>query len=685
MRLATDTGGTFTDLVVEDDDGAISLFKAPTTPADPVQGVLDALALAAARRGESLAEFLGRAESFVHGTTHAINAIITGEAARTALFVTQGHRDILTLREGGRAEPFNNAEHYPKPYIPRSLTFSVPERLLYDGSVRRPLNEAAVVAAIEGAQGAGARAIAVCLLWSVVNPAHELRVEELVAEHAPGMEVTLSHRLNPTLREYRRASSAAIDASLKPMMTSYIAGLKTRLVDAGFGGRVLVLTSRGSMLDADEVARTPIQVINSGPSVAPVAGRHYARAEGAATAIVADTGGTTYDVGLIRNGEIPMTREMWIGKPMNGHLIGFPSVDMRSVGAGGGSIGWVDGGGLLHVGPQSAGAQPGPACYGRGGTNPTVTDAALTLGFIDPEFFLGGSIRLDTAAALAAIGRAVAEPLGIDIAAAAAAMIEVVTENMVQAIHGITVAQGIDPADAVLIGGGGAAGLNALYVARRLGVGKLLVPETGATLSAAGALLTDLGAEFAEVCVTSTRTFDALKVDRTLASLLARCEGFAATAGTDPSEVLISVVAEARYENQVWEIDVPVDGGRFAATGAVERFRAAFDVQHKALFTVEDPRSAVEIVALRANVRCPLARPTAFRLAASDASRGERMRPVTFPRHGTIETRIRRLETLPADVEFDGPTILESPFTTVVIDPAARYVRRSSGNLVVFP
>jgi N-methylhydantoinase A len=507
----------------------------------------------------------------------------------------------------------------------------------------------------------------------------------LLAEHAPELEVTLSHALNPTLREYRRACSAAIDASLKPIMTRYIAGLKGRLADAGFKGRALVLTSRGGMLDADEVARTPIQVINSGPSVAPVAGRHYALAEGATSAIVADTGGTTYDVGLIRGGVIPITREMWLGKPINGHLVGFPAVDMKSVGAGGGSIAWVDEGGLLHVGPKSAGAQPGPACYGRGGIKPTVTDAALVLGFIDPHFFLGGSITLDRAAAESAIARDVAERLGFEVDRAAAAIIEVVTENMVQAIVDITVAQGVDPAEAVLIGGGGAAGLNSLYIARRLGVKRLLVPETGATLSAAGALLSDLTAEYAEVIFVSTRVSDWGRIKATLARLKEKCRAFAEGPGAGALDTTIGVIAEARYENQVWEIDVPVELEGFESPEAIARFRTAFDAQHKALFTIDDPRSPVEIVALRANIRCRLTQRRAFRLADSTAEVERGARRVTFPGYGKVETPVRRLDVLPEGREFTGPAILESPFTTVVVDPAARYVRQRSGSLVVFP
>ena len=242
--------------------------------------------------------------------------------------------------------------------------------------------------------------MAVCLLWSIVNPVHELRVGELLEQHLPGVPYTLSHALNPSLREYRRASSAAIDASLKPLMTRYLAALEERLRDAGLEGRLLVVTASGGVLDADTMAAAPIHSINSGPAMAPVAGRYYAEREaGATTAVIADTGGTSYDVSLVRRGRIPWTRETWLGRQYESDITGFPSVDVKSIGAGGGSIAWVDDGGLLHVGPESAGADPGPACYARGGVHPTVTDAALVLGYIDPGYFLGGAIALDVQAA----------------------------------------------------------------------------------------------------------------------------------------------------------------------------------------------------------------------------------------------------------------------------------------------
>ncbi len=687
MRFATDTGGTFTDLVVEDDQGRVTMYKASTVPSDPVAGVLAALTLAAEDRGLDLKEMLALGDTFIHGTTHAINAIITGNTAKTALLVTEGHRDILVFREGGRIEPFNNTVAYPKPYVPRALTFEVPERLIYNGETLTPLDEAAVIKVIQSLKTENIEAVAVCLLWSTINPAHENRIGELLAEHLPDILVTLSHEANPTLREFRRASSAAIDASLKPLMGKYLGGLTQRLKTAGFAGEVMVLTSGGGMMAAEEVAQAPIRIINSGPSMAPIAGRYYTALEGLErSAIVADTGGTTYDISLVRNGHIPMTRELWIGQPMRGHMVGYPSVDVKSVGAGGGSIAHVDAGGLLHVGPQSAGSVPGPVCYDRGGSEPTVTDATVVLGYLDPDFFLGGTMKLNRDAAYQAIKSRVADLLGVSVEDAAWNIVRLATENMVQAIADITVAQGIDPAEAVLIGGGGAAGLNSTFIARRLGCDTLVIPETGAALSAAGAMMSDVTSEFASSFFTSTSDFDFEKVNAVLADLVSRCEAFVKRAAKHVLSSRIVVVAEARYENQVWDIDMPITSNRFDGEADLVSFRAAFDDVHEQIFTIRDPNSHVEIVGLRATVSCKVRAHDAFRLerpAAITAQRGERQ--VYFADGGWAETRIYRLEALPEESEIKGPGIIESPFTTIVVDPQARFRRSASGSIVIHP
>lgn len=682
MRLATDTGGTFTDLVVEDDDGSITLHKALTVPSDPMAGVLDALEIAARERGLSLSDLLGRCESFIHGTTHAINAIITGDTARTALIVTDGHRDILQFREGGRAEPFNHTIAYPKPYVPRALTFEVPERVMADGRVMRPLDEARVLETLGRIRETGAEAVAVALLWSTINPAHERRIGALIAQHLPEIPYTLSHKVNPTLREFRRASSAAIDASLKPLMGRYLAGLTRRLADAGFRGKVMMLTSAGGMVEAGQAAEAPICVINSGPSMAPVAGRHYAGREGGwEHAIVADTGGTTYDISLVSDGRIPMTRDLWIGDAYRGHLAGYPSVDVKSVGAGGGSVASVDAAGLLHVGPASAGSVPGPACYGRGGVRPTVTDACVALGYIDPDYFLGGTMRLDAGAAQAAIARDVADPLGVNPEAAAWSILDLATENMVQAIQEMTIHQGIDPSRAVLIGGGGAAGLNSVFIARRLGCRDLLIPETGAAMSAAGAIISDITAEFAVTTYAISDSFEFDRVTRALADVRLQAESFLVRTGRTGT---IQYVVEARYEGQAWDIDVAFEDARFETADDLRRFRAAFDATHEQLFTIRDESSAVELLGLRARASCPVRPDVPLRMRAHTGEAGvPRSRKAYFDGPGWIETPVLRWEDIPPDQPARGPALIESAFTTVVVDPTARFRCTADGAIVI--
>ena len=686
MRFACDTGGTFTDLIVEGDDGALALYKAPTTPDDPVLGVLDALALAARDRDMELSKFLSQGEMLIHGTTHAINAIITGNTAKTAFLTTQGHPDILVLREGGRIEPFNFRIPYPEPYIPRALTFEVPERMDGEGNVVLALDEAAVMDIIGALNAQKIEAVAVCFLWSIANPAHETRVGELLAQHMPEVPVSLSHILNPALREYRRASAVAIDASLKPLMERYLGSLPERLTAAGFQGRTLVLTSQGGMIDAMELASEPIHAINSGPSMAPIAGRYYASSECTEpNAIVADTGGTTYDVSLVRRGRIPKTRETWIGQPFRGHMTGFPSIDIKSVGAGGGSIARVDDGGILFVGPESAGAAPGPVCYGAGGTLPTLTDACLVLGYLDPDYFLGGTLALDTGAAEAVIQEQIAAPLGLELAAAAAAIVEVATENMVQAITEITVNQGIDPADAVLIGGGGAAGLNSVFIARRLGCPRVLIPETGAGLSAYGATISDLTTEFRSIYFTTSEDWDEAAANAVLAALEAKCQAFINGPGAGAAEHRIEFGVEARYASQVWEIEVPLAASRFQGAADLQKLIADFNAAHEEIFAINDPSSIVEFVGWTASVACKLTGSGGGRLAADGGAEHSGSRQIYFEGAGIVDTSIHAPAQLTPGEEISGPAIIETPFTTIVIDPGASFHLTNAGSINITP
>jgi N-methylhydantoinase A len=684
MRLAADTGGTFTDLVVEAGE-SVRLYKAPTTPQEPADGILDAIALAAQDAGLALEQFLADSEVFIHGTTRAINAILTSTTARTALLSTRGHPDMLLLREGGRTEPFNWSYGYPDPYIPRALTFEIPERIGSQGEVVQPLDEAATAEVLARVADAGVESVAVCLLWSIANPRHELALGELLQRHLPGVPYTLSHSLNPTLREYRRASSAAIDASLKPLMTSYLDNLEGRLRAAGFGGRLLMVTSAGGVVDAADMAAAPIHSINSGPAMAPIAGRHYAALDGLSeNAVVADTGGTSYDVTLVRRGRIPVTRETWLGLEYEGHITGFPAVDVRSVGAGGGSIAWIDAGGLLHVGPQSASADPGPVCYGRGGDEPTVTDACVVLGYIDPDYFLGGQMELDAPASGRAIAERIAAPLGLEVNEAASAIMAVATERMVQAIEEITVNQGVDPRSAVLVGGGGAAGLNAVAIARRLGSRRVVIPQAGAVLSARGALMSDLTSEYAAALFTGSDHFEHERAEALLGELRGRCVEFAER-NDSAADAQIEFIAEARYRHQVWQLDVRLRDGRLGSPGDLAGLVEDFHAIHDEVYAVRDERAVIEVVNLRARVNCPLRGGVDDTVTLERGHSSSGMRSVYFSGIGAVNAAILRLEAMAPGAQFAGPAIVESSFTTIVLNPGASAERTPSGSLAIVP
>jgi N-methylhydantoinase A len=683
LRFAVDTGGTFTDLMVAGDDNLLSMYKASTTPSDPIAGVLESLKLAAAAQEESLASFLGRGDILVHGTTHAINAIVTGSTARTAFLTTEGHPDTLVFREGGRIEPFNFTIPYMEPYVPKALTFEVPERVMATGVIKKPLDEAAVIEILKRLKDQKVEAIAVCLLWSIANPAHEIAVGELIERECPCVPYTLSHRLNPSIREYRRASSTCIDASLKPLMGAYMRGLEQRLREAGFHGRVLIVTSQGGVMDAEHAAEAPVHLVNSGPSMAPLAAKIYGNADRDETLIVGDAGGTTFDVSLVRRGRVPRSREAWLGQPFRSHMTGMPSVDVKSIGAGGGSIASVDAGGLLHVGPRSAGAAPGPACYGRGGDKPSLTDAALILGFLDEAFFLGGKMVLDKARAIEAVRSQVAKPLGKSVEAAAADIVRLATEHMVQAIMDIAVNQGIDQTQATFVAGGGAAGLNCVAIAKRLGCRRVLVTEAGAALSASGALISDLTAHFQAMFHTRSDSFDLEGVNDVLAYLRRACQKFADGPGSGAGSVEIDWATEARYADQAWEIEVPLRSHFFAKYDDVAALVADFHQMHKDIFAVSDPAAEIETVGWNAEVRCRLGSGVPGRLTGDQRSSRLPPRLVRFLDGDRIEANVWRLESISAGESVTGPAIVESDFTSIVIDPGVTARRDERGNLVI--
>jgi N-methylhydantoinase A len=686
FRISVDTGGTFTDVVITDADGGIHIGKALTTYQRAFDGVSTAVEQVAGRLGLTVRELLADTSHFAYGTTRSTNAIVEKKTAVTALFTTAGFPDTLLLREGGRLGGAFSPREFEPPYVPRYLTFEITERIDSDGEVHVELDESSVLAAIESCKEHGVEAIGVSLLWSTVNAAHELTVERLLAEHLPEIPRTLSHQLNPVLREYRRTSSTVIDASLKPLMQAFLGTLSDDLVAAGFDGKLLISTSYGGSWPVARMADRPIYSVGSGPSMAPIAALHTGRTtlgQADPNVLVCDTGGTTFDVGLISDGTIHFSADTWLGQKWTGHITGTKSVDVRSIGAGGGSIISVDSSGLVRVGPESAGADPGPACYDRGGTLPTITDAALVLGYFDPIGFIGGTLSLDVEAARGALAP-IAEALGTSVEHAARGALVIATQNIVSAVREMTISQGIDPRDLSIIAGGGASGVNIVQIARELGVTTVVLPKTAGALSAAGALNADLISDFTASAFTTTRSFDDVSAAAAIAQLAEQAEQFAAEIESlSPVSVTTQLSVDARYPGQVWELETPVslrpDGT--VDTGALE---AAFHAHHQRVFQVNDPTQHVECLIWKLRVTAALDKPAVKSApVATEAPEPVRTRSVLFAFEDAPETPVYDGGALGAGSTIHGPAIILEATTTLVVDPGATVVVAPTSDYVI--
>ena len=685
-RVCIDIGGTFTDCVVSDAGQHLSIFKTPSTPAAFELGSMNALKLAAEGYGRTLPDFMARVERIVHGTTVSTNALLEGKHATVGLICTHGFRDILTLREAPRKPPFQWRLTYPEPFVPRIRTRGVRGRIDATGAEHTPLEEDDVLAAVEDFRKLGVEAVAVCLLWSVVNGSHERRVGEIVKGAWPEVPVTLSHRLNPIAREYRRTVSAVIDAALRPVVSAYVHALDRSLRESGYGNELMIANCLGGMMPPDEIAERPIYSVMSGPTLAPVAAR---RLTDAPDLVVVDMGGTSFDVSAVRDGQLVISPEAMLTEF---DMLGIPKVDVRSVGAGGGSIAHVDAGGLLRVGPESAGADPGPACYGLGGMRPTVTDADVVLGIIDPDYFLGGRMRLDKAAAEKAVST-IADALGIELAAAARVIASTVDHTMIAAIEDITVQEGIDPRESYFVAGGGATAMHMGQMARVLGIKGYMVPKFSAGLSAFGGLISDIVWEETATLVTDAARFDLEGVNGVLAELEERGRAFLARAGIAEPDQRFEYAYLGRYQYQSWEIEVPFvapDGARensardgALATGDVAGLADGFHRMHERIYTIKNEDDLVEFTTWKVRAIGPAAADLAPAegAAAAHEARPHGSRRVHLPSRDAPETvPVYRGNDLAPGAQIAGPAIVEEATTTVLVPENATAVIDALGN-----
>ncbi|PTE08654.1 hydantoinase/oxoprolinase family protein [Mesorhizobium helmanticense] len=680
-QVCIDIGGTFTDCLVSNSKGEIAIFKSPTTPGEFEKGFINVLHVAAEGYGLLPADFMKKIELVVHGSTVSTNALVERKTVKVGLVLTEGHQDILVLREGPRKGAFQWRLDYPDPYVPRHLTKTVAGRIDARGRELAPLSLDDVRKAASEFRNLGVEAVAVGLLWSVVNPAHELAVRAILEKELPGIPITLSHEINPMPREYKRIIAAAIDASINPIVRTYIEKLKTALDEEDFAGELLLANCVGGMMPLADMIRKPIYSVMSGPTLAPMAALALSDEP---DIIVGDMGGTTFDVSALRDHQIIVTPDSMI----HNDSLGIPKVDVRSVGAGGGSIAFVDEGGLLRVGPRSAGARPGPACYGKGGTEPTVTDANVVLGIVDPDYFLGGKMKLERELAEAAVDK-IAERLGVTREQAAYAIYTTSNHNMVAAIEEITVREGINPRDSFFVCGGGATAIHIAEMADILGLKRYMVPRFMAGLSAFGGLICDIRSEESAVLLTSDANFNVDGVNQALKRLRQTGDGFLAEAGVAAENRQFEFSFLGRYEYQSFEIEVPFESkdGALSAEdlpGLVE----AFHRMHERIYSIRADNDVVEFTAWKLRAIGKRSGQDLWQKNTLAVQSGE-IKPKA--RRGIYQQESGRVETVPvyemaelgAGARLAGPCLVEAETFTAYLKNQHQGEIDRYGNLVV--
>jgi N-methylhydantoinase A len=676
-RIGIDVGGTFTDLVLVTRKGEMIVEKHPTTPRDQSEGVLGGIGRLAARVGVEREALLADTALVVHGTTTADNTMIEMSGATVGLVTSEGHRDEIEIRRGYKEDIWDPALPPPPPVCPRRRRYGVPERLDFDGNVIVPLDEDAVRRALRRMRRQGVDSLAVVFLFSYVNPAHERRVRELAAEELPGVMISLSHEVMPSAPEFERTSTTLVNAYVGPKIGRYLGRLAERLRGAGFRGELLVMQSNGGVMPGGYVAEKAVAVMGSGPAGGVNGATAVAGAAGIRDFISVDMGGTSYDVCLVRGGA-PEVKAGW-----NWHhryLIGLPMVDVQSVGAGGGSIARVVSG-ALHVGPESAGAQPGPVCYGRGGVEPTVTDANLVLGYLDPASFCGGTMRLDVEGAHAAIRERVARPLGLPVVAAAEGIFRLVNANMANAIRRISARRGVDPRPLTLVVYGGNGAVHAGMQADELGIRHILVPKLAPAFSALGLLLTDHVVDEMRSYITPVRQADVARVN----ALFAEMETAARAAlgigdGRSARRVRFERLAALCYPGQTFDMPVPLAGRNGTVTArALADTVKRFHRMHQELHTYACPDEEPILRAVRLKAVAIEDKPSLPRLArrGGDARRGARK---AYFRGRFVSVPVYDGTRLGPGQAILGPAIVEEMFTTIVVYPGQRASVDAFGN-----
>lgn len=674
-RMGIDVGGTFTDFVYVRDDGTMGVAKSHSTPENQAKGVLAGLQRIAGDEGRTVRQLMAQTDLMIHGTTVTTNTMLEFNGARTGLITTRGFRDDIELRRGYKERIFNPRYPAPVPIALRRHRLTVNERLDREGKVLTPLQESEVVQAVRRLKDAGIESIAVCFLYSFLNPGHERMVQDVIMREYPEAFVSLSHEVLPQIREFERVSTTLVNAYTSPKLRRYLEFLVSELGSLGFGGEFYVMLSGGGIMSSDYAGKNSVYTLLSGPAGGVVACQQLiGEALEEPNLITIDMGGTSFDVSLIKDGKPLIATDCWFSR----YRVAVPMLNIHTIGAGGGSIAWVDSGGALQVGPQSAGAVPGPCCYGKGGTEPTVTDANLVLGFLDPEFFLGGEMKLDTAAAERAIEERAAKPLKVDVVKAAHGIFRIVNNNMSNGIRVVSVQRGHDPRDFTLVAFGGNGAIHAGVLAADLGIRKIIVPRIATAFSARGMLSSDIVINRMRTYIARSTTYDLEVINKLIAEMRGETEkklpDVRASRSGFAGEVQHRYFIDMHYHGELHEITVPLPSRNGSVT--VEDVAAAvqgFHDAHEALHTFANPGSPVFFMNLRLTtaVRTLTMPPRRLEKGGEDPSAALRgSRKVFFEALGGFtDTPVYEGSKIACGNVMRGPCIIEEPATTVAVYP----------------
>jgi N-methylhydantoinase A len=668
-QMTIDVGGTFTDCLVLEESGQLQRFKASTTPDDPTRGFFDAVGKAAVHYKQTLDAFLADVEQIVHGTTLGTNILITDRGAKVGMITTEGFRDSVEMRRGIKnlhGSMFDIFIEPYKPLVPRYLRLGVEERTLYDGKVLTPLNEQALRTAARKLLDEGCTAIAICFLHSYANGENELKAKRIIQEMAPEVYVTTSHEILPVWREFERFSTAVVSAYIGPAVTTYARRLESGLKQHGFRGRLLMMLANGLVQVVDECINRAVYLLNSGPAAAP-SGTHYLGGlHDKKNLLSVDMGGTSFDVCVIKDGQIPTTTESWVGE----HRVGIKMVDVPTVGAGGGSLARIDSLGLLRVGPQSAGADPGPAAYGKG-QDAAVTDADLVLGYIPADYFLGGDIKLDVARSHDAVGR-VGHQLKMSVDQTAQAMFTTINTVMANLITEVCTKQGHDLRDFTMVAGGGGGGIHAAAIAQQLSIPMVIVPRVAALLSAFGMFAKDVGLEYARSCFRTQSMKDFGEIAALYADMRAQARKDFARIGIAEGQLSFRPTVEMRYAGQFHDVEVDLPGETLTAEN-LPLLLKEFHSLYEKMFTYSMPWREAEFLTFRLKVTVPR---RVVKLAAS----GKAASKIETARRGSraclfggssqrVDTPAYDWDRLQPGHKIVGPALVDDKTTTVLVLP----------------